>query len=275
MNTLEQRAGLGNRPNSFHAVQDTQAQVQAQAQAQAAAAVSAGGTAGSINGGGGLLQVVSPPGPIHTASTPAVPASQMGRRPPQPANSSRLAPVRSPSPPPATGHRPSLSMSNTSSSSSLTLQPGPSTNASRSNSTSIPTPHGPSHLNPKSRGSFSHPLPAPDHVRSPSMGYNPSSSPTPSRSSSTANGIWKGAGMPYKLGFQPAGVKNDRTVEFQNDRKRMAEEKEKEEGRLGRRWAKVSPPLILSFTLPHPRGEFRDVLTRYSWSTCTSTLPPL
>lgn len=237
VNTLEQRAGLGNRPNSFHAVQDTQAQIQAQAQA------TGGGTGGSgvTNGGGaGLRQVASPPGPFHTASTPALPASQMARKPPQPANSSRLAPVRSPSPPPSTAHRPSLSMSNTSSTSSLTLQPGPSTNASRSNSTSHP--HGPSHLNPnpKSRGSFSHPLPAPNHVRSPSMGYNPSSSPTPSRSSSTANGIWKGAGMPYKLGFQPAGVKNDRTNEFQNDRKRMAEEKEKEEGRLGRRWAKVN-----------------------------------
>jgi len=45
--------------------------------------------------------------------------------------------------------------------------------------------------------------------------------------------------MPYKVGFQPAGVKHDRTAEFHSDRKRMAEEREKEEGRLGRRWAKV------------------------------------
>jgi hypothetical protein len=73
------------------------------------------------------------------------------------------------------------------------------------------------------------------------MSYVPSISPTPSRSSSTANGngIWRSAGMPYKVGFQPAGVKNDRTAEFHSDRKRMAEEREKEEGRLGRRWAKV------------------------------------
>jgi hypothetical protein len=47
--------------------------------------------------------------------------------------------------------------------------------------------------------------------------------------------------MPYKVGFQPAGVKHDRTAEFHSDRKRMAEEREKEEGRLGRRWAKVRP----------------------------------
>jgi hypothetical protein len=55
--------------------------------------------------------------------------------------------------------------------------------------------------------------------------------------------------MPYKVGFQPAGVKHDRTAEFHADRKRMAEEREKEEGRLGRRWAKVCP--LLFHTLPH------------------------
>jgi hypothetical protein len=46
--------------------------------------------------------------------------------------------------------------------------------------------------------------------------------------------------MPYKIGFQPAGVKTDRTGEFMDDRRRWAEERDKEEGRLGRRWAKVS-----------------------------------
>jgi hypothetical protein len=46
--------------------------------------------------------------------------------------------------------------------------------------------------------------------------------------------------MPYKIGFQPAGVKTDRTGEFIEDRRRWAEERDKEEGRLGRRWAKVS-----------------------------------
>lgn len=54
--------------------------------------------------------------------------------------------------------------------------------------------------------------------------------------------------MPYKVGFQPAGVKHDRTAEFHTDRKRMAEEREKEEGRLGRRWAKVSPLISIIFT---------------------------
>lgn len=51
--------------------------------------------------------------------------------------------------------------------------------------------------------------------------------------------------MPYKVGFQPAGVKHDRTAEFHADRKRMAEEREKEEGRLGRRWAKVRNTLLV------------------------------
>jgi hypothetical protein len=35
-------------------------------------------------------------------------------------------------------------------------------------------------------------------------------------------------------------VKTDRTGEFIEDRRRWAEERDKEEGRLGRRWAKVS-----------------------------------
>ena len=55
--------------------------------------------------------------------------------------------------------------------------------------------------------------------------------------------------MPYKVGFQPAGVKHDRTAEFHSDRKRMAEEREKDEGRLGRRWAKVSPLMFFVFTI--------------------------
>ena len=45
--------------------------------------------------------------------------------------------------------------------------------------------------------------------------------------------------MPYKIGFQPAGVRYDQTEQFVVDRKRMSEEVEKVEGRLGRRWAKV------------------------------------
>jgi hypothetical protein len=55
--------------------------------------------------------------------------------------------------------------------------------------------------------------------------------------------------MPYKVGFQPAGVKHDRTAEFHSDRKRMAEEREKEEGRLGRRWAKVHSDVFHNIVL--------------------------
>jgi rabenosyn-5 len=231
VNTLEQRAGLGSRPNSFHAVGQTSGQglgIQGHGQGEQ------------------LRQVVSPPGPVHTASSPSLPLSQAttGRKPLMPANASRLAPStpsnnHATSPPTSNGlHRPSLSLSNSPSSSpSLSAQPPPGHQRSNTSSSQTHAPHGPSHLNPKPRASFSHP--APNHVRSPSMSYVPSASPTPSRSSSTANGIWRSAGMPYKVGFQPAGVKHDRTAEFHNDRKRMAEEREKEEGRLGRRWAKV------------------------------------
>lgn len=244
VNTLEQRAGLGSRPNSFHAVGQTSGQ----------------GLGILPPQGDGLRQVISPPGPVHTSSSPTVPASQMatgGRKPLLPANASRLAPTPSSnhatSPPTSNGlHRPSLSLSNSPSSSpSLTAQPP---GHQRSNTSSSQTqiqnhaPHGPSHLNPKPRASFSHP--APNHVRSSSMSYVPSASPTPSRSSSTANGIWRSAGMPYKVGFQPAGVKHDRTAEFHADRQRMAEEREKEEGRLGRRWAKVCPLLSHTSSIP-------------------------
>jgi rabenosyn-5 len=238
VNTLEQRAGLGSRPNSFHAVGQTSGQGL--------------GILAPQGQGDGLRKVVSPPGPVHTLSTPTVPVSQMatatgGRKPLLPANASRLAPTptnQATSPPTSTGlHRPSLSLSNSPSSSSLTAQP-PGHQRTNTNSSQTHAPHGPSHLNPKPRASFSHP--APNHVRSPSMSYIPSASPTPSRSSSTANGIWRSAGMPYKVGFQPAGVKHDRAAEFHSDRKRMAEEREKEEGRLGRRWAKVRPPKQVS-----------------------------
>lgn len=236
VNTLEQRAGLGSRPNSFHAVGQTSGQ----------------GLGILAPQGEGLRQVVSPPGPTHTLSSPTVPVSQMatGRKPLLPANASRLAPSptnHATSPPSSTGlHRPSLSLSSPPSSSpNLTTQP-PGHQRTNTSSSQTHAPHGPSHLNPKPRASFSHP--APNHVRSPSMSFIPSASPTPSRSSSTANGIWRSAGMPYKVGFQPAGVKHDRTAEFHTDRKRMAEEREKEEGRLGRRWAKVSPLISIIFT---------------------------
>jgi hypothetical protein len=65
-----------------------------------------------------------------------------------------------------------------------------------------------------------------------------------SRSSSAATGgrstTGRTLGMPYKVGFQPAGVRHDRSEEFQDARRYANEERDKEEGRLGRRWAKVS-----------------------------------
>jgi len=65
-----------------------------------------------------------------------------------------------------------------------------------------------------------------------------------SRSSSAATGGKSATGringMSYKIGFQPAGVRHDRSEEYQDERKYAAEERDKEEGRLGRRWAKVS-----------------------------------
>lgn len=51
-------------------------------------------------------------------------------------------------------------------------------------------------------------------------------------------------GQPYKIGFQPSGVRSDRTEVFLRERKEKAGEREKEEGRLGRRWAKVSHPAL-------------------------------
>jgi hypothetical protein len=49
---------------------------------------------------------------------------------------------------------------------------------------------------------------------------------------------------PYKIGFQPAGVKSDRSEEFARARKGLGEAREREEGRLGRRWAKVCIDLL-------------------------------
>jgi hypothetical protein len=45
--------------------------------------------------------------------------------------------------------------------------------------------------------------------------------------------------MPYKIGFQPSGVRSDRTAEFMMERRTLSIERDKEEGRLGRRWAKL------------------------------------
>lgn len=44
----------------------------------------------------------------------------------------------------------------------------------------------------------------------------------------------------YKPGFQPPGVRATRTGEFEDARRKVGEERSREEGRLTRRWAKVS-----------------------------------
>lgn len=55
--------------------------------------------------------------------------------------------------------------------------------------------------------------------------------PTVTRTTSTTR--------PYKRGFQPAGVKHSRTDEFVAARRMRGADREKEEGRLGKRWLKV------------------------------------
>lgn len=73
----------------------------------------------------------------------------------------------------------------------------------------------------------------PSHARTGSLPLT-SVSPVPSA------GSRRGYTTPYKIGFQPSGVRSDRTAEFIEQRRIHGAEREKEEGRLGRRWAKVS-----------------------------------
>ena len=176
----------------------------------------------------GSALATSPPGPTHAFSTSAVPT---GRRVLQPANSARLgAGTASPPLPAEQSLRPTMS------------HPAPAAHRRSSSSSplappTVTTPHGPSHLNPYHvrTGSTS-------HIRSSSFGAVPP--PNMSRTSSAATGGKSATGringMSYKIGFQPAGVRHDRSEEFQDMRKAASEERDKEEGRLGRRWAKVS-----------------------------------
>lgn len=171
----------------------------------------------------GSALATSPPEPTHTASMSAIPVT---RKPPQPANLSRLG--NGPPSPPDGSLRPPLPHPSTS--------PAAPVGHRRTSSTAHTLTHG-STLNPNHvrTGSTS-------HVRTPSFGATMQKSL--SRSSSTATGgrslTGKSHGMPYKIGFQPAGVRSDRSEEFQDARRAAGEERDKEEGRLGRRWAKVS-----------------------------------
>ena len=161
------------------------------------------------------MSMNAPPGPQHSNSTPTITTtydlSDPVKRPPQPSNLARLGPA---DPPKSSSPIPAIPRS-TSMSSASGLGP-----------------HGSSGLNPNAPA-------IKGHVRSPS--FNIAKSPSMSRSgSNTGSAAPRSAGMPYKIGFQPAGVKNDRTGAFAEARRKAGVEREKEEGRLGRRWAKVS-----------------------------------
>ena len=164
------------------------------------------------------VRAMSPPAPVHTTSTPTVPLATT-KRPPQPSNLARL------------GHRPAMSQPP----STTTIPSLPRTASASANLNPTTHPHGPSHLNPHARAASAA---GPSHSPSPSTRMG-NASPALSRSSS-ATLTARSAGMPYKVGFQPAGVRSDRTIDFIDERRRGAEEREKQEYRLGRRWLKAS-----------------------------------
>ena len=198
----------------------------------------------------------SPPIPTYSVSTPHLPLANPSpvplvpspsKRIVQPSNLSRLGSSTSTtmtSPTFPSPNRPSISHPT----STTSLPPNIPRSSSTSATTVLAQPHGLSHLNPHNRSSsHSHAQFPSSQSRQPSYGAR---SPTISRSSSvTAGGPSlpsRSPGMPYKIGFQPAGVRNDRTGEFTEDRRKHGEEREKEEGRLGRRWAKVRSRLSSS-----------------------------
>ncbi|WWD21672.1 hypothetical protein CI109_106158 [Kwoniella shandongensis] len=229
----------------------------------------------------------SPPAPIiHSSSTPQLSGAQIlptaggGRKIPQPANLARLghAATTIPSIPTlnatvgsaagTTTHtlRPAISLHGTAGSSSTTSLPPATTTAQ---------PHGPSHLGPNasstSINNHRRTSSTTSHHRTSSFGLGSGSkSPSVSRSSSvTAKSgpsmTTRSAGMPYKIGFQPQGVRNDRTAEYVDTRRLQGEDREKEEGRLGRRWAKLVD-LHFNPTVPQPQPVL-PTLTRSSSST--------
>ncbi|WVN89306.1 uncharacterized protein L203_104528 [Cryptococcus depauperatus CBS 7841] len=158
-----------------------------------------------------------------------------GRQIPQPANLARL------------GH------SATTGSAPTIARPGglhqtrPSNLSSTASTTSLPnngnrsSVHGPSHLGPN--------IPAHQRTFSSESQGRPSSfvsgvfASSASRSSSMTGQSTAistlNTGVPYKVGFQPQGVRSDRTEEYLDAREEALEEIDKEEGRLNRRWAKL------------------------------------
>ncbi|KAK4688849.1 rabenosyn-5, partial [Tremellales sp. Uapishka_1] len=154
-----------------------------------------------------------PAGPQHSNSTSQLP--NPARRIPQPSNLSRLGKTDIPTVPP----------------------PSMGSGALGNSATSLPLPSA----KQQHQRTMS-------HSKTPSIGV--AISPTISRSSSTnmnghlgVSSSTRSGGMPYKIGFQPAGVRNERSDEFFRERKKTGFEREKEEGRLGRRWAKANSAL--------------------------------
>lgn len=214
------------------------------------------------------VSVSSPPGTIN-------PVPRKG--PPQPANFARLAAGSSAPARPISHneihvdanhqpsnlstvrrHRPSLShsqqspaMDPTSSHSVLPRSASSSDNKSTSSlylqAHAEPSPNrllsSSSHVNGKNVSTSSLPL------RRGSSSTSADSSST--RTTSLGNGIRQVSGSstvtpassrsftPYKPGFQPQGVRHDRTEEYEQVRKWTSNEREKEEGRLTRRWGKL------------------------------------
>ncbi|WWD00801.1 hypothetical protein V866_007737 [Kwoniella sp. B9012] len=250
------REGFGSRSNSFASASTPS--VQGQASIPSSPEERFGGPAAVS---GSALSISPSPNPLppiinHTTSTPALPVQ---RKIPQPANLSRLGHSNSTTSTPIT----------TTGSSALTSKLNGSANGSTS---SLPL-HGPSHLNPNApsipsghrRNSSTASNPS-SHRRTSSFGISLGKSPSISRSASlTKQATTKSAGMPYKIGFQPQGVKHDRTEEFVRARKIKGEEREREEGRLGRRWAKLVD-LHFNPTVPNPLPTV-PTLTRSSSST--------
>lgn len=158
-----------------------------------------------------------------------------GRRAPQPANMNRLG----------ASHQSSQSLNLASPISS------PTQSSFVRTSTPLPQTAPPTASTSPAPGTGANPAPpspGPSHVRRGSQQSISSVTRTHARSASAGpiapaplvvSSRLRAAGMPYKIGFQPSGVRHDRSSEFLGERKARAVEREKEEGRLGRRWAKL------------------------------------
>lgn len=205
----------------------------------------------------------SPPGPIHTQSTP-----QFGVTQPESLVSNGTRKVLPPANLARLGHAATTNSTPTiSSGPSAVHQQRPATLHSGSTA-SLPSAnhrssiHGPSHLGPNSpthrRTSSSHSNHRPFPFANGSHGMSSKSS-SMSRSSSmtgvSARPYMRNLGTPYKIGFQPQGVRNDRTEEYMEARRAVEAGREVEEGRLSRRWAKVWMFLLNFRKYAHTRNN--------------------